>query len=204
VAIDASNRIVVSGLQQVYSDAAGTDVDDNVQVFRFLPTGQWDPTFGAANGGYGLADATPAAGANSNEHVSALALQPDGKVLVVKTTAPYSGSSSASDVFFARFQGDSTTGPVTAAASVRTAGGAAAGVVPAPTGETRPNVARPARPVGARAVRFATNLGHGSAAVASVLQADGKVGVVGSADPGTCTDFALARYNPDGSLDTTF
>jgi uncharacterized delta-60 repeat protein len=36
------------------------------------------------------------------------------------------------------------------------------------------------------------------------LQPDGKIVVVGSTDSGGGTNFALARYNPDGTLDTTF
>src|SRR5438309_1488545 len=36
------------------------------------------------------------------------------------------------------------------------------------------------------------------------LQSDGKIVVAGSSDPGGNLDFALARYNADGSLDTTF
>ncbi len=36
------------------------------------------------------------------------------------------------------------------------------------------------------------------------LQADGKVLVAGSSDRGLGSDFALVRYNPDGSLDPTF
>jgi uncharacterized delta-60 repeat protein len=41
---------------------------------------------------------------------------------------------------------------------------------------------------------------------AVVMQSDGKIVTVGSADTGGTTgfDFALARYNADGSLDTTF
>ncbi len=37
-----------------------------------------------------------------------------------------------------------------------------------------------------------------------VLQSDGKILVAGSADNATNTDFALVRYNADGSLDTSF
>ena len=39
-----------------------------------------------------------------------------------------------------------------------------------------------------------------------VVQASGKIVVVGNADTGgpALTDFALARYNPNGSLDTSF
>ncbi len=46
-------------------------------------------------------------------------------------------------------------------------------------------------------------LGQGASAVA--LQADGKI-VIGSSacSFGVCGDFALARYNPNGSLDTSF
>jgi len=36
------------------------------------------------------------------------------------------------------------------------------------------------------------------------IQADGKIVVAGSANNGTDNDFALARYNSDGSLDTSF
>ncbi len=36
------------------------------------------------------------------------------------------------------------------------------------------------------------------------LQADGKIVVAGTSHNGSNSDFALARYNPDGSLDTTF
>src|SRR5713101_3778201 len=39
---------------------------------------------------------------------------------------------------------------------------------------------------------------------ALALQADGKVLVAGSSDRGLGSDFALVRYNPDGSLDPTF
>ena len=49
--------------------------------------------------------------------------------------------------------------------------------------------------------------GGGDGAHALAIQADGKIVVAGfsfsSSDP-TFTDFALARYNPDGTLDATF
>ena len=41
-------------------------------------------------------------------------------------------------------------------------------------------------------------------AYAIAIQSDGKVVVVGSASNGSNDDFALARYNSDGSLDTSF
>src|SRR5262249_21655222 len=45
----------------------------------------------------------------------------------------------------------------------------------------------------------------GSSARATALQADGKIVAAGSVtNSGTGADFALVRYNPDGSLDATF
>jgi uncharacterized delta-60 repeat protein len=41
-------------------------------------------------------------------------------------------------------------------------------------------------------------------AAAVALQADGKIVVAGSASTTTNSDFAVARYNTDGRLDTTF
>ncbi|MFO0796157.1 MAG: hypothetical protein U0804_01705 [Gemmataceae bacterium] len=47
-----------------------------------------------------------------------------------------------------------------------------------------------------------TTFGAVDAAAAVAVQADGKIVVAGSTSGGN--DFAIARYNPDGSLDTTF
>lgn len=49
-----------------------------------------------------------------------------------------------------------------------------------------------------------TTFGGADAASAVALQPDGKIVVAGQSDNGTSIDFALARYNPDGSLDTSF
>lgn len=43
-----------------------------------------------------------------------------------------------------------------------------------------------------------------SEAAAIVIRTDGKIVAVGSADAGADSDFAIARYNPDGSLDPSF
>ena len=49
-----------------------------------------------------------------------------------------------------------------------------------------------------------TDFGFGSGdAAATVRQPDGKIVAVGNT-PGTGFDFALARYNPNGNLDTSF
>jgi uncharacterized delta-60 repeat protein len=47
-------------------------------------------------------------------------------------------------------------------------------------------------------------LGGGDQANAVVVQPDGKIVVGGYAAAGVSSDFALVRYNPDGTLDTSF
>ncbi len=48
-------------------------------------------------------------------------------------------------------------------------------------------------------------LGEGAQATGVAIQGDGKIVIVGSAGADSNSqDFALARYNPDGSLDTSF
>ncbi|MFF7892429.1 hypothetical protein ACFZDI_11025 [Streptomyces sp. NPDC007907] len=49
-----------------------------------------------------------------------------------------------------------------------------------------------------------TDFGDDAAAFDVALQSDGKIIAVGRSGVNTYHDFALARYNPDGSLDTTF
>lgn len=47
-------------------------------------------------------------------------------------------------------------------------------------------------------------LGNGDFGRSAAIQADGKIVVAGSAFNGADNDFALARYNPDGTLDADF
>ena len=52
--------------------------------------------------------------------------------------------------------------------------------------------------------RQITDFESSAEANAAALQPDGKIVVVGSGFGGSSQDFMLARYNPNGSLDTTF
>ena len=53
--------------------------------------------------------------------------------------------------------------------------------------------------------KVTTSIGSGSEAARSVvLQSDGKIVAAGYSDNGTNNDFAIIRYNTNGSLDTTF
>ena len=53
--------------------------------------------------------------------------------------------------------------------------------------------------------KVTTAIGSGNDYACSVaIQSDGKIVVAGYSDNGSNDDFALVRYNTDGSLDTTF
>ena len=49
-----------------------------------------------------------------------------------------------------------------------------------------------------------TDFGGTEVGLSLVVQADGKILIAGKSDADGSNDFALARYNPDGSLDTSF
>src|SRR5438128_8975310 len=52
--------------------------------------------------------------------------------------------------------------------------------------------------------RVLTDFGGGAGARALALQADGRIVVAGRSRVAVGDDFALARYNPNGSLDSSF
>jgi uncharacterized delta-60 repeat protein len=69
--------------------------------------------------------------------------------------------------------------------------------------DAQPGVLDPS--FGAGSGMVTTSIGTSSAADAVVLQPDGKIVAAGAAvQPDTSQDFALARYQPSGSLDPTF
>ncbi|MEO7317778.1 MAG: hypothetical protein ABIZ56_02190, partial [Chthoniobacteraceae bacterium] len=53
--------------------------------------------------------------------------------------------------------------------------------------------------------KVTTLIGNGAVGASVAVQCDGKILLAGTAQTETCgSDFALARYSPDGSLDTSF
>jgi uncharacterized delta-60 repeat protein len=52
--------------------------------------------------------------------------------------------------------------------------------------------------------RVTTDFGGSDGIAGVALQADGRIVAAGGTDAGVTDDFALARYNPDGSLDQSF
>ncbi|WP_328836466.1 calcium-binding protein [Streptomyces europaeiscabiei] len=221
VAVQADGKIVSVGFEQ-----DPVNLDAEFAVLRHNPDGSVDTSFGGTGGGGDGEVLTDFEG--GDDVAQGVAVQPDGKIVVVGrhqetddefagccwfTVARYNTDGSVDTSFGG---GDGWVSP-------GLAGGAedAAGVAVRPDGRIV---------AGARAgglfglVRYlpdgspdpafgggdgvvTTSLsdtpGVGATARDLALQPDGKVVVIGDVGQ-TSFDFALARYNPDGSLDTTF
>jgi uncharacterized delta-60 repeat protein len=153
VVISGDGKIVVAGAAD--SDPYGSA---DVAVVRYLPTGQTDPTFGA--GGIVI---TPGA---LDERANALALQPDGKI-VVGGAGGCAGCGARG-----RLVRYLTTGALDGSFG---------------NGGT-----------------VITSFGDSGLVLSVGVDADAKLVAGGFATTGAVTDFALARYNGDGSLDPAF
>lgn len=111
-------------------------------------------------------------GGITDDYVRGLAVQADGKALVVGH-AVFGGTTTGTDFMLVRHLRDGGLDPTFG--------------------------------TGGRVSTAFNNGGASDEAQAVAVQPDGKIVVAGTSDQGaTGFDFALARYNPDGSLDTTF
>ena len=156
VAIQRDEKIVVAGGNS-----------GNFAVARYNPDGSLDASFG--NGGRVIT-----AFGNKPSSANALALQSDDKIIVAGS-ARHSQSSLGSDFVLARYNPDG---------SLDTSFGGD-GTVTTHLGDMSD--------------------GSDHAGGVAIQSADGKIIAVGAAQNGSShADFALARYNPDGSLDTSF
>jgi uncharacterized delta-60 repeat protein len=157
VALQPDGKIVIAGK---IGDTSGA-VDFGVA--RYNADGSLDTTFGGGTGGV----TTDFDG--QNDEARALALQPDGKILVAGDAYVGPGPSSEIDFALARYNSDGTLDT--------TFGGG--------TGKVTTDFS---------ALDHAHDL---------VIQPDGRIVIVGQASPGGIV-FAVARYQPDGTLDATF
>ncbi|MFJ8163605.1 calcium-binding protein [Streptomyces sp. NPDC096136] len=215
--IQADGKIVTVGSTV---PAAGGHSD--FALARYNPDGSLDPTFNGDGDNDGRIQTDLRGGDDAAE---AVAVQPDGKLVV----AGYSSEPDANGSFtVARFNPDGsldttfdgdgftvtdfgTTGPQGAYGVVIQAGGA---IVAAGESGTSVAVARYNAADGSLDPSFdgdgrvTTAFAGGSASAYDVaLQSDNKIVIAGRSGynyPSNDSDFALARYNPDGSLDTTF
>jgi uncharacterized delta-60 repeat protein len=194
---------------------------------RYNRDGSLDPTFsGDGRVTTDIPGGSPCSG-NENwdcDEVLAVALQPDGKLVAA-------GRGGDSDFALARYNPDGSLDPTFSGDGLQTTdfggGGfhSADGVVIQPDGKlvaaggadgdfalARYNPDGSLDPTFSGDGLQKTDFGVHAAAVGVVLRPDGKLVAAGTTQrpspcchpPPDCCHFALARYNPDGSLDTTF
>ncbi len=158
VAVQAGGKVLVAGFG-VFSAARGTDF----MLVRYLRDGGLDPSFGTRG-----KVATAFDNGGRSDEAQAVAVQPDGKILVAGSSDQGAGGY---DFALARYHPD--------------------GTLDASFG---------------RGGRVTTDFSRGAdKAHALLLQADGRIVLAGnSAQGGTGSDFALARYQADGRLDASF
>ncbi len=180
--------------------------------------GDLDPTFGA--GGIVTTDIT---GSNDDDSATAVAIQADGKIVV----AGYAESGATNDFALARYNTDGTLDTLFGAGGFITTDfwsdddGASAVAIQADGKIVAAGWTYNGLSYAFAVARYNTNGtldvsfgGDGRAtddfaidddsASAVAIQADGKIVVAGSAFTGATYDFALARYNTNGTLDTSF
>jgi uncharacterized delta-60 repeat protein len=165
LAIQPNNKIVVAGRSCDEVDNVIRDCE--FALARYNADGTLDTTFATA----GLNGRVTTDFNDSNDLAFAVALQPDGKIVVAGNS---SAGGSSIDFALARYNADGTLDA--------TFGGAG---------------------------KVLTDFGRQDEALAIVIQANGRIVVAGRScdidnDVFLNCDFALARYHTDGTLDTTF
>ncbi len=216
LAIQADGKLVVVG------STPGPRNDYNFALARLLPDGSLDSTFGS--GGTVVTDFSQAGNDNSAE---AVAIQADGKLVVagwnqlggsgtdvVPALARYNANGSLDSTFGAAGQVSNTSliddngGPASVAIQ------ADGKIVLAKNVDTRGvdfAMSRynangsPDTGFGVNGV-VTTDLSNGNQdrLMTLLIQPDGKMILAGYSQGPSSASFALARYAPDGSLDTTF
>jgi len=159
----------------VAAGQAGSNGAD-LALARFNRNGTLDASFGTAG------EVASRLGTSPNSVARGLAIQADGKILV----AGFAGPGGSQEFALARYNPsgslDSTFGD--------------------PVQQPGP---QPPQPL--RSGSVLTNPGGNASATSVAVTPDGKILVAGSVQPSafsSASDFALVRYNADGSLDTTF
>jgi len=217
VAVQADGKIIVAG------SATSTGSNSDFAVVRFTADGQYDNTFGPLLNGMLSTDI----GANSDDLAQAVAVQSDGKIIV----AGYSTSTgSDSDFAVVRYNTNGsldtsfdTDGKVTtdigsnsydygygiaiqADGKIVVAGhsesGASQDDFVVVRYNTNGSLDTSFDTDGKVTTDFGTNKTDYGYEI--VLQADGKIVVAGISNSGASWDFAVTRYNTNGSLDTSF
>lgn len=212
IALQPDGKIVVAG-----SSGSPQQRDDGFALARLNADGTLDTSFGSGG------TLTTRFSESSDDFAWAVAVQPDGKVVAVGTDFVYSRESPA-DFALARYSSSGALDPTFGSGGkVTTNFGATSDFANAAVlqpdgkivaagytflGRTGPSAFALARytPDGELDPTFGvggmvtTDLGPSSSVWSAALQPDGKIVAAGTGHGG----FALARYNTDGSLDTSF
>jgi uncharacterized delta-60 repeat protein len=224
IAVQPNGKVVVAGWTRQTADPVQTDSD--FAVTRYDPDGSLDSSFGV--GGIVVTDF----GGGSSDAAEAVVRQSDGKIVVVGwRTSFLAPGSTDGDFAVARYNTDGSLDSGFGVAGRRTTnvGGtfdAATGVVVQPDGKLvvagragdnevntwdfglvryNPNGTLDAS-FGVGGIVLTDFNGGPDDASGVLLQTDGKIVAVGRtrSDFSVPAKMALARYNPDGSLDATF
>jgi uncharacterized delta-60 repeat protein len=207
VAVQPDGKIVVAGLA-----APPPRVDSDFALARYNPDGSLDMTFGDAR-----IKATDL-GTRSDD-ARALVLQPDGRIVVVGTAGD--------DLALARYTADGQLDGTFGHGGITTTPfgteALANGVALTPSGQ----ILIAGTTLGAKSDRdfllarygadgtpdttfgdhgvVKTDLGSGDDFAENIItDAQGRIVLVGRASSATILDMALVRYQPDGTLDTSF
>jgi uncharacterized delta-60 repeat protein len=212
VAVMPNGKIVVAG-------TTNTLGNNDIAVLRYNANGTLDTTF-SSDGGT-ITDVETAAGASTEDFAQAVAVQPDGKILV----AGYTNAGGANDFLLVRYNVDGSLDTFFGAGGRAifnyTANDQATSVIVLPNGKilvggTTDIGNAPDFTVvrynsdGSPDTTFGSG-GHASSGFgqddfcqAMAVQQDGKIVLAGYTNtPGT-NDFAVARFTADGVIDTTF
>jgi uncharacterized delta-60 repeat protein len=209
VAIQSDGKIIVAGSAQMSAEHNSYDF----AVVRYNSDGTLDGGFGTGG------KVTTAIGLN-NEVANSVAIQSDGQIVVVGTVQ--NASSTSNDMAIVRYNSDGTLdmgfgtgGKVTTA--IPSAGSSASSVAVQLDAKI---VVAGGGGSGYAVVRYnsdgtldgtfgtggiaTTAVGEGGSGGSIALQLDGKIVVAGSAVTGGHNNFAVVRYNSNGTLDTGF
>jgi uncharacterized delta-60 repeat protein len=202
VALQLNGKIVAAG----YRSLRGTNSD--LALVRYNADGSLDATFGA--GGKVLTDF------GGYDHGNAIALQPDGKIVVAGGSTYVSPDNP--DFVLVRYNADGSLDPSFGSGGKVLIDFGASAMVLQPDGKivaagtadgpdfvlARYNADGSLDASFGSGGKVVTDFGGTEHGHAIALQPDGKIVAVGTTDSALNVDFALARYDPDGSLDASF
>ncbi len=216
VTVQPDNKIIVAGWSW---EAAPPFVKDHFAVARYNADGSLDTTFG------GDGTVTTSICANCHDEAFSVAVQPDGKIVAVGggfdgTNNPkfevvrYNANGSLDTTFDT--DGIAITsfgdGQIAAAVAIQGDGKIVAGGVM--LGPSSPEFALARyNPNGSLDTTFnsdgkvTTPMGFGGGVSSIAIQSDGKIVALGSISTGfdgNYSDFAIVRYDQNGSLDSTY